>query len=133
MPIISLKLDTGRIGRNSPGRRSNPSYSTYRFSVKNCLSIHARTIRLSSANSIPSLRTMLHVGQEGRVPEMGTINSPVPEVEQAEKPAGLMTGVALLSLIIAVLSLLLFFWIGTEVREGDTMHFDLSVRSWFHQ
>ena len=76
---------------------------------------------------------MLHVGQPGRVPEMGAINSPVPAVEQAEKPAGLMTGVALVSLIIAVLSLLLFSWIGTEVREGDTAHFDLSVRSWVHQ
>jgi undecaprenyl-diphosphatase len=44
-----------------------------------------------------------------------------------------MTGIALLSLILAVLSLLLFSWMANEVREGDTTHFDLSVRNWVHQ
>src|SRR5262249_33170813 len=64
---------------------------------------------------------------------MGTIDSPVPEVEQVEKPTGLMTGVALLSLIVALLSLLLLSWIATEVREGDTLQFDLSIRARVHQ
>jgi undecaprenyl-diphosphatase len=60
-------------------------------------------------------------------------NSLLPEVEQSAKPAGLMTGAALISLIIAVLALLLFYWIATEVREGETTYFDLSVRMWVHQ
>ena len=64
---------------------------------------------------------------------METVNSPIPEVEEAPKPAGLMTGIAVVSLVLAVLSLLLFSWIATEVREGDTTQFDLSVRNWIHQ
>src|SRR5262245_43896892 len=64
---------------------------------------------------------------------MGTIDSPVPEVEQVEKPTGLMTSVALLRLIVALLSLLLFSWMATEVREGDTANFDLSIRMRVHQ
>jgi undecaprenyl-diphosphatase len=54
-------------------------------------------------------------------------------VEQAPKPAGLMTGAALVSLAVAVFTLLVFSWIATEVREGDTIRFDLSVRTWVHQ
>ena len=60
-------------------------------------------------------------------------NSQLPELEQTAKPAGLMTAAALVSLAVAVLALLLFSWIATEVREGDTARFDLSVRMWVHQ
>ena len=62
-----------------------------------------------------------------------TVSFPVPEVEQAEKPAGLMTGLALVSLVVAMLSLLLFSWIANEVRAGETAQFDLAVRSRIHQ
>lgn len=64
---------------------------------------------------------------------MQTLNSQLPEVEQTPKPAGLMTSAALVSLAVAVFALLLFSWIATEVREGDTARFDLSVRMWIHQ
>lgn len=64
---------------------------------------------------------------------MQTVNSQLPEVEQAPKPAGLMTGAALVSLAVAVVTLLVFSWIATEVREGDTIRFDVSVRAWIHQ
>ena len=60
-------------------------------------------------------------------------NSQLPELEQTTKPAGLMTAAALVSLAVAVLALLLFSWIATEVRVGDTARFDLSVRMWVHQ
>jgi membrane-associated phospholipid phosphatase len=76
---------------------------------------------------------MLHVGWQVRVPDTRTVSFPVPEVEQAEKPAGLMTGLALVSLVVAMLSLLLFSWIANEVREGETARFDLAVRSWIHR
>lgn len=64
---------------------------------------------------------------------MQAVNPQLPELEQASKPAGLITGTALVSLAIAVFALLLFSWIATEVREGDTARFDLSVRMWIHQ
>lgn len=64
---------------------------------------------------------------------MHAVNPQLPEVEQAPKPAGLITGAALVSLAIAVFALLLFSWIATEVREGETARFDLSVRMWIHQ
>lgn len=63
---------------------------------------------------------------------MQSVNSQLPDVEQTPKPAGLMTGVALASLAVAVFTLLVFSWIATEVREGDTIRFDLSVRTWVH-
>ena len=64
---------------------------------------------------------------------MQAVNPQLPELEQAPKPAGLITGAALVSLAIAVFAMLLFSWIATEVREGDTARFDLSVRMWIHQ
>ena len=64
---------------------------------------------------------------------MQAATSQLPEVEQAPKPAGLMTGAALVSLAVAVFTLLLFSWIANEVKEGDTARFDLSVRVWIHQ
>ncbi len=39
----------------------------------------------------------------------------------------------ILSLTAAVLSLFLFAWIANEMRQGDTLRFDLAVRSWVHQ
>lgn len=39
----------------------------------------------------------------------------------------------LLSLAVAILTLLLFSWIAREVLKGDAEHFDLVVRNWVHQ
>jgi len=64
---------------------------------------------------------------------MQPVNPQLPELEQAPKPAALITGAALVSLAIAVFAMLLFSWIATEVREGETARFDLSVRMWIHQ
>jgi undecaprenyl-diphosphatase len=52
--------------------------------------------------------------------------------EQSEKPMPLITAAVVASLVASVLFLLLFAWIATEMREGDTKHFDAAVRSWLH-
>jgi undecaprenyl-diphosphatase len=57
----------------------------------------------------------------------------LPEAEKTEKPAKLIETLALLGLVAAVLSLYLFAKLATEVREGETIRFDLAVRGWMHQ
>jgi undecaprenyl-diphosphatase len=53
--------------------------------------------------------------------------------EEAPKPAPLF-GVAILSCLgVAVLALFLFAWLGSEVVEGDTQHFDQVIREWVHR
>jgi undecaprenyl-diphosphatase len=39
----------------------------------------------------------------------------------------------LISLAVAVLCLILFGWIAEEMLHGDTLRFDMSVRTWVHQ
>jgi undecaprenyl-diphosphatase len=53
--------------------------------------------------------------------------------EEVPKPTPLFEAVIILSLAVAVLSLLLFTWLGHEMLEGDTLRFDDSVRFWVHQ
>lgn len=55
------------------------------------------------------------------------------EPEQPPRPTTFMEATVLISLAAAVLSLFLFGWIANEMREGDTLRFDLAVRSWVHQ
>ena len=52
--------------------------------------------------------------------------------EEAPKPTPLFEAAILVSLAVAVLALFLFAWLGTEVLQGDTQHFDLTVRWWIH-
>lgn len=53
--------------------------------------------------------------------------------EQTEKPVSLITAALLLSLAVAVSTLVLFSWIASEMREGDTLLFDNNIREWVHQ
>jgi undecaprenyl-diphosphatase len=53
--------------------------------------------------------------------------------EEAPKPTVLFETAIVISLAVAVLALFLFAWIGSEVLEGDTQHFDQVIRSWVHQ
>jgi undecaprenyl-diphosphatase len=53
--------------------------------------------------------------------------------EEAPKPTVLFETAIVISLAVAVLALFLFAWIGSEVLEGDTQHFDQAIRSWVHQ
>jgi undecaprenyl-diphosphatase len=53
--------------------------------------------------------------------------------EEAPKPTVLFETAIVISLAVAVLALFLFAWIGSEVLEGDTQHFDQTIRSWVHQ
>jgi undecaprenyl-diphosphatase len=57
----------------------------------------------------------------------------LPEPERTPSPTVLMDAVVLLSLAVAVLSLFLFGRLASEMREGDTLRFDLAVRGWVHQ
>jgi undecaprenyl-diphosphatase len=57
----------------------------------------------------------------------------LPEPERASMPTVLMEATVLLSLATAVLSLFLLGWLANEMREGDTLPFDLAVRAWVHQ
>jgi undecaprenyl-diphosphatase len=53
--------------------------------------------------------------------------------EETPKPAPLLGTAILFSLGAAVLALLLFAWLGNEMLEGDTQHFDQVVREWVHR
>jgi undecaprenyl-diphosphatase len=53
--------------------------------------------------------------------------------EEAPKPTVFFETVIVISLAAAVLALFLFAWLGSEVLEGDTQHFDFAVRNWVHQ
>src|SRR6266567_3729778 len=53
--------------------------------------------------------------------------------EEVPKPTPLFEVAVVASLAAAVLALFLFAWIGREMHEGDTQHFDLAVRGWVHK
>jgi undecaprenyl-diphosphatase len=53
--------------------------------------------------------------------------------EEISKPTPLFEVAVVVSLAAAVLALFLFAWIGQEMLEGDTQHFDLAVRAWVHR
>src|SRR5690348_4649101 len=52
--------------------------------------------------------------------------------EQSEKPVPLITAALLASLTISISTLVLFSWIADEMREGDTLRFDQSIRGFVH-
>jgi len=52
--------------------------------------------------------------------------------EEAPKPTALFETAIIISLAVAVLALFLFAWLGSEVHEGDTQHFDQVIREWVH-
>jgi undecaprenyl-diphosphatase len=56
----------------------------------------------------------------------------LPKLERPSRITTLMEAGVLISLIAAVLLLFLFGWIANEMREGDTIKFDLAVRDWVH-
>jgi membrane-associated phospholipid phosphatase len=53
--------------------------------------------------------------------------------EETPKPTPLFEAAILASLGTAVLALFLFAWLGSEMLEGDTQHFDQVVREWVHR
>jgi undecaprenyl-diphosphatase len=53
--------------------------------------------------------------------------------EDTPKPTALFEAAIVASLAVAVLALFLFAWLGSEVLQGDTQHFDQTVRNWVHQ
>ena len=53
--------------------------------------------------------------------------------EETPKPTPLFEAAILASLGAAVLALFLFAWLGSEMLEGDTQHFDHVVREWVHR
>jgi undecaprenyl-diphosphatase len=60
-------------------------------------------------------------------------NSPqVTGPEKAPQPEPLFGAAILASLGAAVLALFLFAWLGNEMLQGDTQHFDQAVREWVH-
>jgi undecaprenyl-diphosphatase len=64
---------------------------------------------------------------------MSNVDIQLPEPEQTPAPTALMDAAALVSLAVAVLSLFLFGRLASEMREGDTLRFDMAIRSWVHQ
>jgi len=53
--------------------------------------------------------------------------------EEVPKPTPLFEAAVVLSLVVAVLCLVLFAWLGREMLEGDTLRFDGAIRGWVHQ
>ena len=64
---------------------------------------------------------------------MPEANHQVTGPEEAPKPTPLFEAAILASLAVAVLALFLFAWLGNEVLQGDTQHFDTVVRMWVHR
>jgi len=52
--------------------------------------------------------------------------------EETPKPTPLFEAAILASLGAAVLALFLFAWLGNEMLQGDTQHFDRIIREWVH-
>jgi len=52
--------------------------------------------------------------------------------EEVPKPTPLFEAAVVASLVAAILCLWLFGWLGREMLEGDTRHFDDLVRAWVH-
>ncbi len=52
--------------------------------------------------------------------------------EEAPKPTALFEAAIVTSLMVAVLALFLFAWLGSEVLQGDTQRFDQAIREWVH-
>ncbi|HEX4604184.1 MAG TPA: phosphatase PAP2 family protein [Candidatus Angelobacter sp.] len=52
--------------------------------------------------------------------------------EEAPKPTALFETAIIASMAAAVLALFLFGWLGSEVLQGDTQHFDSAIRGWVH-
>jgi undecaprenyl-diphosphatase len=53
--------------------------------------------------------------------------------EETPKPTPLFEAAILASLGGAVLALFLFAWLGNEMLQGDTQHFDQMIREWVHR
>ena len=53
--------------------------------------------------------------------------------EEIPKPTPLFEAAVIASLVVAILCLVLFAWLGREMLEGDTLRFDDAGRSWVHQ
>jgi undecaprenyl-diphosphatase len=56
----------------------------------------------------------------------------LPEPEQEPKPATLIEIATVAALAASIAALLLFAWLASEMREGDTLKFDAAVRGWVH-
>jgi undecaprenyl-diphosphatase len=59
--------------------------------------------------------------------------NPLTGPEDVSKPTALFEAAIVASLVVAVLCLFLFVWLGSEVLAGDTQLFDQSIRAWVHQ
>jgi membrane-associated phospholipid phosphatase len=64
---------------------------------------------------------------------MPEADHPLAGREEAPKPTALFEAAIITSLVVAVLALFLFGWLGNEVLKGDTQHFDHAIREWVHQ
>ena len=53
--------------------------------------------------------------------------------EETPEPTPLFEAAILASLGAAVLALFLFAWLGNEMVQGDTQHFDQAAREWVHR
>ena len=53
--------------------------------------------------------------------------------EETPRPTPLFEAAILASLGSAVLALFLFAWLGNEMLQGDTQHFDQTIREWVHR
>jgi undecaprenyl-diphosphatase len=53
--------------------------------------------------------------------------------EEVPKPTALFEAAIVASLVVAVLCLFLFVWLGSEVLSGDAQRFDQVIRTWVHQ
>src|SRR6478672_3441108 len=53
--------------------------------------------------------------------------------EEMPEPTPLFEAAILFSLGAAMLALFLFAWLGNEMVQGDTQHFDQAAREWVHR
>ena len=64
---------------------------------------------------------------------MADLREELHRLEDTPQPIVFFEAAIVISLAVSILCLFLFAWLGSEVRAGDTLRFDETVRSWIHQ
>ncbi|HKR97031.1 MAG TPA: phosphatase PAP2 family protein [Candidatus Angelobacter sp.] len=64
---------------------------------------------------------------------MSEAQEPHASTEIKPEPIAFFEVAIIISLAVAILCLFVFVWLGREMRTGDTLRFDETIRNWVHQ
>jgi membrane-associated phospholipid phosphatase len=63
---------------------------------------------------------------------MADLREELHRLEDTPQPIVFFEAAIVISLAVSILCLFLFAWLGSEMRAGDTLRFDETIRSWVH-